>query len=109
MDTGATWYSRVSRNLRSTSYSAAKPKPPWVCRQTLAASQDASAASSLAMLASAPHGLAGVEQPRSFVAHQVGRAHVGVGARDGKLDALILPDRPVEHDALVRVLAAPCR
>ncbi|MNC91175.1 hypothetical protein D3C83_73820 [compost metagenome] len=38
------------------SYSAAKPKPPCVCRHTFAASHDASAASSFAMLASAPHG-----------------------------------------------------
>ena len=39
------------------SYSAAKPKPPWNCRQALAASHDASAASSFAMFASAPQGL----------------------------------------------------
>src|SRR5207249_9432186 len=38
VEIGATRYRRVSRNLRSTSYSAAKPKPPWVCRHTLAAS-----------------------------------------------------------------------
>ena len=31
VEIGATWNSRVSRNLRSTSYSSAKPKPPWVC------------------------------------------------------------------------------
>src|SRR3569832_544854 len=28
VEIGATWYRRVSRNLRSTSYSCAKPKPP---------------------------------------------------------------------------------
>src|SRR5690606_35657446 len=56
VEIGATWYRRVSRNLRSTSYSLAKPKPPWNCRQALAASHDASAASSLAMFAWAPHG-----------------------------------------------------
>ena len=49
-------YRRVSRNLRSTSYSSAKPKPPWVSRQALAASQEASDASSLAMFASGPQG-----------------------------------------------------
>ena len=54
VEIGATWYRRVSRNLRSMSYSHAKPKPPWVCRQTLAASQLALAARYLAMLASAP-------------------------------------------------------
>jgi hypothetical protein len=54
VEIGATWYSRVSRNLRSTSYSQAKPKPPCVCRHTLAASHDAFAARCLAMLASAP-------------------------------------------------------
>ena len=52
--TGATWYRRVSRNLRSTSNSRANPKPPWVSRQTFAACHEASAASSLAMFASAP-------------------------------------------------------
>ncbi|SST08295.1 Uncharacterised protein [Acinetobacter baumannii] len=54
MEIGATWYRRVSRNLRSTSYSQAKPKPPWVCRQALAASQEAFAARYLAMFALAP-------------------------------------------------------
>src|SRR5258708_2261386 len=38
------------------SYSAAKPNPPWVCKHTLAASQEASAANSFAMFASAPQG-----------------------------------------------------
>src|SRR5262252_4533593 len=52
---GATLYSRVSRNLRSTSNSIAKPYPPCVSRQALAASQAAWEASSLAMFASAPH------------------------------------------------------
>src|SRR5204863_5569491 len=56
VEIGATWYSRVSRNLRSTSYSAAKPKPPCVCRQTLAASNDAFAARYFARFASVPHG-----------------------------------------------------
>ncbi|MNL75178.1 hypothetical protein D3C87_2009360 [compost metagenome] len=40
--------------MRSTSYSQAKPKPPWVCRQALAASQEALAAKYLAMFALAP-------------------------------------------------------
>ena len=53
---GAIEYSRVSRNLRSTWYSSANPKPPCTFMQTLAASQEASEASSLAMLASGPQG-----------------------------------------------------
>src|SRR3569832_1367840 len=56
VEIGATWYRRVSRNLRSASYSCAKPKPPGNCRQALAASHDASAASIFAMLACAPQG-----------------------------------------------------
>ena len=54
MPNGATVYSRASRNLRSTSYSSAKPKPPKVCTHMSAAAQLASDASSLAMLASSP-------------------------------------------------------
>src|SRR3546814_15906095 len=45
VEIGATRYSRVSRNLRSTSYSSAKPKPPNVCTHMSAAAQEASAAS----------------------------------------------------------------
>ena len=44
VEIGATWNSRVSRHLRSTSYSRAKPKPPWLCRQASAACQAASEA-----------------------------------------------------------------
>src|SRR5207245_11243075 len=55
--TGATSSRRVSRNLRSTSYSAANPYPPCVSSAAFAASHDACDASSFAMLASAPHGL----------------------------------------------------
>ena len=54
--TGATWYRRVSRSLRSMSYSTANPNPPWVFSAALPASQEASEASIFAMLASAPHG-----------------------------------------------------
>src|SRR3712207_8980198 len=54
--TGEIWYSRVSRNLRSTSYSSTKPLPPCVSRAVLAAAQLASEARCLAMFASAPHG-----------------------------------------------------
>ena len=39
------------------SYSSAKPKPPCVCRQVSAACQEASDASSFAMLASVPQGM----------------------------------------------------
>ena len=48
-------------------------------------------------------GLAGIEQARGFVAHQVGGAHVGVGAGNRKLHALILTDRAIEHHALPRI------
>ena len=48
---------RLSQNLRSTSYSAAKPKPPWVWMHTFRASRDALAARCLAMFASAPQDL----------------------------------------------------
>src|SRR5665213_1658309 len=58
VEIGAICISRVSRHLRSTSYSRAKPKPPWVCKQASAACQEASAASSFAMLASGPQGSA---------------------------------------------------
>ena len=39
----------------------------------------------------------------ALIAHQVGRLDVDVRARDRKLHALVLADRPAEHDALVRV------
>src|SRR6266446_3400735 len=58
------------------SYSLAKPNPPWVCRQTFAAS----------------------------IAHQTRRFHLDERLRDGKLYALIAADRPVEYDALVCIL-----
>ena len=56
MEIGAIWNNLVSRHLRSTSYSLAKPKPPWHCMQASAACQVASDASSLPILASSPHG-----------------------------------------------------
>src|SRR5207245_8083613 len=66
VEMGATWYSRVSRNLRSTSYSLAKPKPPCICRHTLAASQLALAARYFAMLASAPQGWCASNSSQAF-------------------------------------------
>src|SRR6266849_3028336 len=66
VEIGATRYRRVSRNLRSTSYSAAKPNPPWVCRHTLAASHDAFAARYFAMFASAPQGLRRSNRSQAF-------------------------------------------
>jgi hypothetical protein len=54
---GAICMRRVSRHLRSTSYSLAKPKPPWVWIVASAACHDASDASIFAMFASAPQGL----------------------------------------------------
>ena len=35
--------------------------------------------------------------------HQLGGAHLRIGARDRELDALVLPDRPAEHAALLGV------
>ena len=63
----------------------AKPKPPWVWRQALAACHDASAASSFAMLASAPHGSPASNSAAALAAHQVGRLDLGVGAGDREL------------------------
>ena len=57
------------------------------------------------MLASAPQGLLRVEQRARLEAHQVRRLDLDVGVGDRELHALVLADRPVEHDALVRVLA----
>jgi hypothetical protein len=48
-------------------------------------------------------GLAGVEERRRFVAHEICGAQVGVGAGDRELDALVLPDGAVENDALAGV------
>ena len=67
MFNGATWYSRVSRNLRSMSYSAAKPNPPWVSRQALAAAHEASLASSFDMFASVPHGFPASNRSAAFL------------------------------------------
>src|ERR1700730_16624122 len=66
VDSGATWYKRVSRNLRSTSYSDAKPNPPWHCKHALAASQEASAATSNAVLASGPQLLAAANNAQAL-------------------------------------------
>ena len=44
-------------------------------------------------------------EPRGFLHHQFGRAHVCVGFRDWKLNALILTDGPAEHGALFGVTA----
>src|SRR5688572_1162483 len=44
-----------------------------------------------------------VEQPRRLVAHQVSGAYLRVGARDRKLNPLVLPDRPIQHHPFVRV------
>ena len=53
---GARRYRRTSRQSRSTWYSFAYPNPPNVWRATSQAWNPASAASSLAALASRPHG-----------------------------------------------------
>ena len=55
------------------------------------------------MFASAPHGSPRSNSSAARDAHQVGRLDVDVRARDRELHALVLADRPVEHDALVRV------
>src|SRR5712692_630968 len=51
-------------------------------------------------------GLAVVKQTRRLVPHQVRGKHIGVTARNGKLNALVLTDRPPKDDALVRILAS---
>src|ERR1035437_2325355 len=38
-----------------------------------------------------------------IVNHELGRAHCGIGLGNGKLDALILADRPTKHFAVTRV------
>ena len=50
-------------------------------------------------------GLSRVKEARCFVAHQVCRPHIGVRLRNWELDALVLSDRAIEDDALVRVRA----
>ncbi|MNU32866.1 hypothetical protein D3C71_214190 [compost metagenome] len=45
----------------------------------------------------------GVEQTAGLVAHQAGRFHVDMGARDGELHALVLADRAAEHHAFLGV------
>ena len=40
---------------------------------------------------------------RGLVHHQFGGAHLRIGARDRKLHALVLPDRPVEQSALLGI------
>ena len=56
VEIGAICAKRHSRHLRSMPNSRATAKPPKVCMQASAACQAASEASSLAMLASSPHG-----------------------------------------------------
>src|SRR6478672_1189081 len=48
--------------------------------------------------------LARVEKRACPEAHQVGGLDLDVGVRDRELNALVFADRPVEHDALVRIL-----
>ena len=55
------------------------------------------------MLASRAAGLVRVEQRAGLEAHQVGGLDLDVGLGDRELHALVLADRPVEHDALVGV------
>jgi hypothetical protein len=37
--------------------------------------------------------------------HQLGGAHLGIATRDRELDALVLPDRAAEHDAVLGVVS----
>src|SRR2546430_10960165 len=104
VEIGATRYRRISRNLGSLSYSAAKPNPPCVWRQTLAASHAAFAASCLAMFASAPQG-----SPPSKRSHALKRIRLAAstsnkGFSDRKGDALVLADRAAEHNTLAGIL-----
>ena len=45
-------------------------------------------------------GLLRVKEASRFVAHQVRGAQIGIGLGDGKLNALILSNRPIKDDAL---------
>src|SRR5581483_4759045 len=78
------------------SYSSAKPKPPWVCTHISAANQEASAAKSLAMLASGP-----TSPPASYL--RAASCTINSAARDRELHALVLPDRPIEQHALLGI------
>src|SRR5262249_17666540 len=49
-------------------------------------------------------GFAAVEEPRRLQAHQLGRLELGPRHRQRGRDRLVLADRPVEHDTLLRVL-----
>src|SRR3546814_16309727 len=54
---------------------------------------------------SADLALAGIEEGGGTIHHQRRRLALGVGAGDGKLHALILPDGASEHLALRRIAA----
>src|ERR1700685_1411999 len=86
------------------SYSSAKAKPPWVCTQALAASQGASAPRLFAMFGFGPTIEPGLVFAGGFLHHQLGGAHRRIGLCNGKLDALVLADRPAEHRALPGVI-----
>src|SRR3989441_68940 len=47
-----------------------------------------------------------VEEPGRLQTHQLRRLELGPGHRERMRDRLVLTDRPVEHDALLRVLHA---
>ena len=47
--------------------------------------------------------LPGLVEPQRLLHHELGRAHVGVGAGDRELHALVLADRPVEQLALLGI------
>jgi hypothetical protein len=102
VEIGATWYSRVSRNLRSTSYSQAKPKPPWSAGRRWPPPRGLGG-QVLGHVGLGAAGLVGVEQAAGLPAHQVGGLDLDVGLGDRELHALVLADRPAEHHALLDV------
>ena len=65
----------------------------------------ASPARYFAALASAPHGLPASYSERGLQHHQVRRLELHPACGERMLDRLVLADRPVEHDALLRVAA----
>ena len=64
----------------------------------------ASAPRYFAALASAPHSLAGVVECGGLEGEQFGGLELGPAFRQRMRDALVLADRPAEHDALLGVL-----
>ena len=105
VEIGATWYKRVSRSLRSMSYSAANPNPPSVWSAAFPASHEASAARKLREVRIGAASFTAIESNRGAKSHQVRSFGMGVGARERKLNPLVLADRAPKHFTVFRVVA----